>query len=57
MCVDNIISILAKLNSIPLNCLVIVNVGGLINSVIAIPYIIKLNKIDNVVSPMLLLLL
>ena len=49
-CVDNIISILAKLNSIPLNCLVIVIAGELINYTVAIPYNIKLNKIVNTMT-------
>ena len=46
-CVNNIISILAKLNLIPLNYLVIVIVGGFINCAVAIPYSIILNNIVN----------
>ena len=56
-CVNNIIPILVKLNLISLNCLVIVIVGGIINCAVGISDIIKWNKIDNVVSPRLLLLL
>ena len=45
-CVNNIIPILVKLNLIPLNCLVIVIVGGIINCAVGISYIIP---IDNIV--------